>query len=346
MITYADAGVDIEQGSNAVDRIKDLVSSTFTPSVVTQIGGFGAGFSLKELTQNYHEPVLMQSMDGIGTKTIVARMANQFDGLGHDLLSACANDILVLGAKPLTILDYLASEDLSPTIIEQIISGMVDACCEHSVALIGGEMAQMPQTYLPGEWDIVGIVTGVVERAKIINGERCQAGDVVVAFAANGLHTNGYSLARHLLFTAAGHAVSDYIPQLETTLDKALLAPHLNYAKPVLDLLQHEIEIHGMAHITGGGIWDNIPRVLPNNLDVEIKLGSWQIPPIFDYLISLGGLDQQTAYHTFNMGLGLVMIMPEFAWEQAQVLLQSHPDSQVTKVGQVVAGSKQVRLVT
>lgn len=345
MITYADAGVDVAQGNAAVAQIKDLVSSTFNANVVTSLGGFGAGYALKDIAQQFDDPVLMQSMDGVGTKTIVARMANDFSGLGQDLLSACANDILVMGAKPLTMLDYLASEDLAPEIIAEIIEGLAVACRDNAVALTGGEMAQMPQTYLPGEWDVVGIVTGVVEREQIVAGDKCVAGDVVVALGANGLHTNGYSLARHLLFKQAGHAISDYVSSLGTTVGQALLAPHMNYCKPVLHLLQHQLPIHGMAHITGGGIWENIPRALPANLDVEINVGSWAVPTIFNYLLELGDLDQETAYHTFNMGLGLIMIMPEESWHDAKKCLSAHPEYSATEVGHVVTGSKKVRLL-
>ncbi len=271
MITYENAGVNIHQGNEAVLRIKNHVASTKTKSVLTSVGGFGSGFSLKEINEQYQSPVLVQSMDGVGTKTIVARMANDYRFLGHDLLSACANDIVVMGAKPLTILDYIASAKLNVDIIERIIASLSEACREQTVALVGGEMAQMPDTYLRGEWDFVGIVTGVVEENKMITGEHIRENDCVIAFLSNGLHTNGFSLARKLLFEAAGFSIQDHHPFLQKKIADALLIPHLNYTKPILDLLSHHIDIHGMAHITGGGICDNIPRVLPENLSVEIK---------------------------------------------------------------------------
>ena len=255
MITYKDAGVDIQKGTDAVSRIKKHVATTYNKNVLTHIGGFGSAFSIKEIANQYQHPVLVQSMDGVGTKTIVARMANQFYGLGHDLLSACANDIVVMGAKPLTLLDYLASANLDGDVIESMIHGLSDACKENDVALVGGEMAQMPDTYLQNEWDFVGIVTGIVEKDRIITGEKIQAGDAVIAFTSNGLHTNGFSLARKLLFETAKIDIKD--------VSHDLLTPHINYTKPVHDLLNHQIDIHGMAHITGGGIWDNIPRILP-----------------------------------------------------------------------------------
>jgi len=345
VITYQDAGVDISTGNEAVQRIKHHVSSTKTKSVLTNVGGFGSGFSLKEIIAEYHSPVLVQSMDGVGTKTIVARMANDYRYLGHDLLSACANDIVVMGAKPLTILDYLASANLDIDIIERIIASLSEACRLNAVALVGGEMAQMPDTYLQNEWDFVGIVTGVVEENKMITGERIKENDCVIAFASSGLHTNGFSLARKLLFDVNGFSVNDVHPESSQTISDLLLAPHLNYTKPVLDLLANKIDIHGMAHITGGGIWDNIPRVLPQQLSVEINRNSWVIPPIFKWLVELGQLDEQTAYHTFNMGLGFILMMDKNAWQSAQTILKQHPQIQAWKVGTVVRGNHDVRLV-
>ena len=345
MITYQDAGVNISEGNAAVERIKNHVASTKTKSVLTNVGGFGAGYSLKEIISEYQLPVLVQSMDGVGTKTIVARLSNDYRFLGHDLLSACANDILVMGAKPLTILDYLASAHLNAEIIERIIASLSEACREQSVALVGGEMAQMPDTYLHGEWDFVGIVTGVVEENKMITGEKIAEGDCVIAFASSGLHTNGFSLARKLLFEVGGFAIDDVHPDLDKKLSEVLLAPHLNYTKPVLDLLSNHVDIHGMAHITGGGIWDNIPRVLPKNLSVEIKRNSWTMPAIFKLLLKLGHLDEQSAYHTFNMGIGFVMMMNEKNWHLSQTILKKHSQFQATQIGKVINGNHNVRLI-
>lgn len=337
MITYQDAGVDIQKGTDAVSRIKKHVATTYNKHVLTHIGGFGSAFSIKDIVNQYQHPVLVQSMDGVGTKTIVARMANQFYGLGHDLLSACANDIVVMGAKPLTLLDYLASANLDGDVIESMIHGLSDACKENDVALVGGEMAQMPDTYLQNEWDFVGIVTGIVEKDRIITGEKIQAGDVVIAFTSNGLHTNGFSLARKLLFETAKIDIKD--------VSHDLLTPHINYTKPVHDLLNHQIDIHGMAHITGGGIWDNIPRVLPENVSVEIQKNSWPMPSIFKKLVEIGNLDEQTAYHTFNMGIGLVMILSEKEWEKARPILNHYKNFQACRVGTVVLGDQTVRLI-
>ncbi len=345
MITYQDAGVDIQQGNQAVERIKKHVARTKTTSVLTNVGGFGSGFSLKEINEQYQSPVLVQSMDGVGTKTIVARMADNYRYLGHDLLSACANDIVVMGAKPLTILDYLASAHLNPDVIERIIASLSEACCEQSVALVGGEMAQMPDTYVRDEWDFVGIVTGVVEEHKMITGDRISDNDCVIAFASSGLHTNGFSLARKLLFDVAGFSINSVLPNENKKISELLLAPHLNYTKPVLDLLSHHIDIHGMAHITGGGIWDNIPRVLPQHLSVEMNRNTWTIPPIFNYLVELGQLDEHRAYHTFNMGLGFILMMDENQWQSAQVILKQHPHIQAFQVGKVVLGNHEVKLI-
>lgn len=345
MITYQDAGVNIKEGTVAVEKIKNHVASTKTKSVLTNVGGFGSGFSLKEINAAYQSPVLVQSMDGVGTKTIVARMANDYRFLGHDLLSACANDIVVMGATPLTILDYIASAHLNADVIERIIGGLAQACREQSVALVGGEMAQMPDTYLRGEWDFVGIVTGVVEESKMITGDTVCEDDCVIGFASSGLHTNGFSLARKLLFEVGGFSIQDTHPKLEKKLSEVLLAPHINYTKPILDLLKNKIDIHGMAHITGGGIWDNIPRVLPKEYSVEIKRDSWKIPPIFKLLVELGQLDEQSAYHTFNMGLGFIAMMDEQNWKAAQIILKNHPDITACQVGKVVKGGHCVRLV-
>ncbi|MBV8803040.1 MAG: phosphoribosylformylglycinamidine cyclo-ligase, partial [Gammaproteobacteria bacterium] len=252
-IDYKSAGVDIHAGNEAVNRIKQSVESTFTKQVLTPLGSFGAMYDLQPIFQNYTHPVLVQSIDGVGTKTIVARMMNKFDTLGIDLVSATANDIIVLGAKPLTLLDYIANDTLQPNIIEQLVSGMVLACRENEISLIGGETAEMPGTYLPGEHDLAGVITGIVEKDKAILGNNIKPGDIVFAFASSGLHTNGYSLARKLCFNVANWSIDHYVPELQCTIGEALLKPHINYTRPILHLLNNNIPIKGMAHITGGG---------------------------------------------------------------------------------------------
>ena len=260
---YKSAGVNIDAGNETVNRIKDRVSSTFSSSVLTGIGSFSSLFDLKSIFQEYKNPVMVQSIDGVGTKTIIARKLNKFDTIGIDLLSAAANDILVMGAKPLTFLDYIANDKLNPDIVEEIISGMVKACRETNVSLVGGETAEMPDTYLPGEHDLVGVITGVVDKEKIITGEKIKPGDLIFGLPSNGLHTNGYSLARKIFFDIGGYDVLDKHPKLKKSIGLTLLEPHINYTNHVFSTLDAGINIKGIAHITGGGLIENIPRVLP-----------------------------------------------------------------------------------
>jgi phosphoribosylformylglycinamidine cyclo-ligase len=341
IIDYKSAGVNIEAGNEAVKRIKHMVEKTFSNHVLTNIGSFGAMYDLKYLMETYQHPVLVQSIDGVGTKTIIARMMNKYDTLGIDLVSATANDIIVLGAKPLTFLDYIANDRLDPQTVEAFVSGMVTACLDNDISLIGGETAEMPGTYVTGEHDLVGIITGVVEKERAILGKNIQAGDVVLAFPSNGLHTNGYSLARKLCFDIHHYAIDAYFPELACTLGEALLKPHINYTRPVLHLLQQNIAIAGMAHITGGGLLENIPRILPDGLSVQIDKHAWPSLPLFELLCKLGHLTDNEAYRAFNMGVGLVMILPEDQVSQTRALL---PDYALYQIGRVVAGQKQVQL--
>ena len=237
-IYYKSAGVNIDAGNEAVDRIKDKVESTFTPNVIAGLGSFGSLYDLKPILEAYNNPVMVQSIDGVGTKTIIARKMGKFDTIGIDLLSACANDILVMGARPLTFLDYIANDKLNPDIVEEIISGMVKACKDTGVSLVGGETAEMPDTYLPGEHDLVGIITGVVEKDKIITGESIKPGDVVLGLPSNGPHTNGYSFARKLFFDVGGYSVNDIIPELEKSVGLTLLKPHINRSEEHTSELQ------------------------------------------------------------------------------------------------------------
>lgn len=341
-IDYKSAGVDIEAGNDAVNRIKKGVESTFSKNVLTGIGSFGAMYDLKPLMQEYNHPVLVQSIDGVGTKIIVARMMNKFDTIGMDLVSATTNDIIVLGAKPLTLLDYIANDKLNPTIIEQIISGMVKACRENGISLVGGETAEMPGTYLTGEHDLVGIITGVVEKEKAILGKDIKPGDVVLAFTSSGLHTNGYSLARKLMFEVGKYKIDSMLPELNRTVGEALLEPHINYTRPVLHLLKNNITIKGMAHITGGGLLENIPRVLPKNCGVEIVKNSWPKQALFNLLCDLGKLPDEESHRTFNMGVGLVMIMNPDQVDAARKQLIEFPTFKLYEIGKVVKGEKVV----
>ena len=342
-IDYRSAGVDIESGNRAVDRIRPHVATTFNESVLQGIGGFGSFFDLKRLLRDYEEPVLVQSTDSVGTKIRVASLSQNYGTIGIDLVSACCNDILVHGARPLTFLDYIATEDLKPEIIEEIVRGIAAACRDHGVALVGGEIAEMPGTYRRGEHDLVGIVTGVVEKRRIIDGRTITPGDSVLALPSNGLHTNGYSLARKLIFEVAKLTIDDRPDPLTESVAETLLAPHLNYQVPILTLLDAGHLIKGMAHITGGGIVDNIPRILPADCSVEIHRGSWPIPPVFALLQRFGNLPEEEMFRTFNMGLGLIIVLSP---KTASEVVHSLPsNTEIFDVGTVVEGDQEVRIV-
>lgn len=336
---YKSAGVDIDAGNEAVKRIKKGVRSTFTTNVLTGLGSFGSLYDLKSILDDYVNPVLVQSIDGVGTKTIIARKLGKFNTIGVDLLSACANDILVMGARPLTFLDYIANDKLRPDTVEEIVSGMVKACRDTGVSLVGGETAEMPDTYLPGEHDLVGVITGVVEKDKIITGETIQPGDVVLGLPSSGLHTNGYSLARKLFFEIGGYDVNDTIPELEKSVGLTLLEPHINYTNHVFGVLDKEIGVKGIAHITGGGLVENIPRILPDGCDVEIHKGSWPSIPIFNVMQSIGNVDENEMYRTFNMGIGMIIIAAPDQVNSIKKIIDVH------EIGFVFAGGNQVNII-
>jgi len=307
-ITYADSGVDIKAGEEAVERIKELARQTFNSQVLTGIGAFGGFF--KPDFAGIKKPVLVSSTDSVGTKLKLAFMTNRHDTVGEDLVNHCINDILVHGAKPLFFLDYIGVWKLKPEVIAEVVSGVARGCKNAGVALIGGETAELPDFYHPEEYDLVGFVVGMVDQDKIIDGSAIQAGDVCLGLPSNGLHTNGYTLARKVAYEIAGLKPGDMIDELGTTIDKALLSVHRCYAPLVLPLLE-KFSIHGMAHITGGGIEGNLKRVLPDNVDAEIVKGSWPVLPIFDYLKKVGNIDPEDIYATFNMGIGFIMVVGE-----------------------------------
>ncbi|WP_419420950.1 phosphoribosylformylglycinamidine cyclo-ligase [Legionella sp. D16C41] len=345
-IDYKAAGVDVDAGNQAVSAIKKAVESTFSPQVLTPIGSFGSMYDLKPILQHYREPVLVQSIDGVGTKMMVAKMMQKFDTIGIDLVSATTNDIIVLGAKPLTLLDYIANDRLKPSIIEQIVKGIVAGCLENDISLVGGETAEMPGTYLAGEHDLVGVITGIVEKEKAILGREIKAGDIVAMLPSSGLHTNGYSLARKLFFEVAGYQVDSYIAELSQSIGEALLTPHLNYTKPILGALNAGVAIKGMAHITGGGLLENIPRILPSNCAVEIYKNKIPQNPLFDLLRQLGSLDDNQMYRTFNMGVGLVLFLSPENFVKMQAFLQTKlPTSSLYEIGQVIVGKPEVNLL-
>ncbi len=341
-INYKSAGVDIDAGNEAVDRIKHGVQSTFTSNVLAGLGGFGALYDLKPILDNYKNPVMVQSIDGVGTKTIIARKLEKFDTIGVDLLSAAANDILVMGARPLTFLDYIANDRLNPEIIEEIVSGMVKACKETGVSLVGGETAEMPDTYLSGEHDLVGVITGVVEKESIITGDSIMPGDSVLGLPSNGLHTNGYSFARKLFFDIGKYDVNDAIEELEKSVGLTLLEPHINYTNHVFTVLDQNIDIKGIAHITGGGLLENIPRILPSGCGVKIQKGSWPTPPVFDVMQHIGKVDEKEMYRTFNMGIGMVFIVDPSNIDIVKNALNNL--TRVYEIGTVVKGQKEVNI--
>ena len=337
---YKSAGVDIDAGNHAVDLIKDKVKSTHSKEVLTGIGSFGSLFNLKDVLIKYKEPVMVQSIDGVGTKTIIARKMNKFNTIGIDLLSACANDILVMGAKPLTFLDYIANDKLNPKIVAEIVEGMTNACKDTGVSLVGGETAEMPDTYLPGEHDLVGIITGIVDKEKIITGENISPGDILVGLPSNGLHTNGYSLARKIFFEIEKYNVDTYIDSLKSTVGEALLKPHINYTNHVFNILEKNIEIKGIAHITGGGLTENIPRILPDNCSVKIKKNTWPKLELFSVLQNLGNVDEDEMFHAFNMGIGMVFIINKNSIINIKEALEGV--SPLYEIGEVIEGKNLV----
>lgn len=342
-VDYKSAGVNIDAGNEAVERIKESVKSTHNKNVLTDIGSFGSLFNLKSIISEYKNPVLVQSIDGVGTKTIIARMMNKYDTIGIDLVSACCNDITVMGARPLTFLDYIANDKLKPAIIEDIVNGIAKSCKANDIALVGGETAEMPDTYLSGENDLVGIVSGIVEKDKIIDGTNIKKGDVVLGLPSTGLQTNGYSLARKLFFEVGNYDVKDTANSLEKTVGETLLEPSYIYHPIIQLLLDNNIKINGMAHISGGGLVENIPRILPINCSVEIRKNSWPILPVFKVMQKLGNVNEAEMYRIFNMGIGLVIILENADAEKVSLLLNKLIP--VYKIGRVMLGDKKVELI-
>ncbi|MFC6644375.1 phosphoribosylformylglycinamidine cyclo-ligase [Granulicella cerasi] len=342
-IDYKSAGVDIEAGNEAVRRMKQHVAKTHTSAVLSGLGAFGSLFSLKDAVAGLADPVMVQSTDGVGTKTKVTVMAGRYEELGRDLVAAVAGDIAVMGARPLTFLDYLGIHKVEPEIIEAIVRGMSDACAEAGIALVGGETAEMPAVYAPGELDVVGFVTGVVDREKLLDGSTTQEGDVVYGVESTGLHTNGWSLARKLLFQVAKHKVDDTPAELEgKSLADVLLAPHANYVKPIRRALDAGLPIRGMAHITGGGLVENTPRVLPEGFGADIDVRSWAAQPIFALLQKLGNIDAEEMHRVFNMGVGLAIIAPAGLLEE---LSTAFAPFRVWEIGKVTRAHAGVKLV-
>jgi phosphoribosylformylglycinamidine cyclo-ligase len=332
---YKTSGVDIDAGTETVRRIRSLARSTFTAGVLSEIGSFGGLFRLE--TGRFREPVLVASADGVGTKLKVAFLAGRHDTVGIDLVNHCVNDILMQGDEPLFFLDYLATGRLAPSVAEAIVSGMAHACRDNNCALLGGETAEMPGFYADGEYDIAGFIVGAVDRARLINGRAIAVGDVLVGVPSSGLHTNGYSLARRIVFDKLGLSVDSHVPDLKQTVGEALLEPHRSYLPMVQPLLAAG-RIKGMAHITGGGITDNLPRILPHGTAAVVDAATWPVPPIFRWLQNGGDVASVEMMRTFNMGVGLIIVT---AKDQSEALigeLAARGGRDARVIGEIVPG--------
>ncbi|EGG35753.1 phosphoribosylformylglycinamidine cyclo-ligase [Paenibacillus sp. HGF5] len=334
--TYKQAGVDIAAGNEAVERMKKHVKTTFRPEVMTDLGGFGALFKLNK--DQYEEPVLVSGTDGVGTKLKLAFAMDQHDTIGIDAVAMCVNDIVVQGAEPLFFLDYLACDKVIPSKIESIVKGIADGCNQAGCSLIGGETAEMPGMYSEGEYDIAGFTVGIVDKSKMINGSNIAAGDTVIGLASSGVHSNGFSLVRKLLLEDAGYSLQQELPELGGRLGDVLLAPTKIYVKPLLGLLK-EIEVKGMAHITGGGFIENIPRMLPEGVNVDIEYGAWPILPIFKLMQDKGSISNKDMFTTFNMGIGMVLVVKEQDADGALQYLRSAGEEAYV-IGRVTEGER------
>ena len=331
---YARAGVDVDLGNTLKRQIQSLVKETHGTQVLGKIGGFGGLFRAK--FPGMREPVLVASIDGVGTKLKVAFAMNKHDTVGADLVNHCVNDIAVLGARPLFFLDYIGCKTLEPRVFQQLLRGLSHACRVAGCALLGGETAQMPGMYLKGEYDLAGCIVGIVDRTKIVDGRTIQPGDIILGLASNGLHTNGYSLARRIFFEKMQLKAASRMPGSTSTVGKELLRVHKNY-QPLLAKLSPGL-IKGLAHITGGGLIDNLPRILPRNCDAVIETKSWRVPRIFQILQENGSVDPQEMYHVFNMGIGMAAVVAERSARQAIASLRAK------RIGYIKRGTGKVRL--
>jgi phosphoribosylformylglycinamidine cyclo-ligase len=338
VVTYADAGVDIDLANRTKQRIKYLAHKTFTKNVLSEIGGFGGMFALDKT--KYKDPVLVSSVDGVGTKLKVAFEMGVHHTVGADLVNHCVNDIAVQGAAPLIFMDYFATGKLDPDVAEKVVSGLAEACKHNGCALIGGETAEMPDFYPPGEYDLAGFILGVVEREKVITGKNVQVGDVLVGLPSNGLHTNGYSLARKLLFEIARYSPETYVNELKNKVGGELMRTHKSYWPLIKKLCDGEAVV-ALAHITGGGITENLPRVLPRGMGAHVETGSWPTQPIFEHLQVLGNIPPEEMLRTFNMGIGMVLIVPPKKFKKVQGIVERSGEKMYT-IGRVVKGDRKV----
>ena len=339
---YRQSGVDVDAGNEVVRRIRSLAQRTFTPAVLSDIGSFGGLFALDRA--GIADPVLVASADGVGTKLRLAFMTGIHDTIGLDLVNHCVNDILVQGARPLFFLDYLATGRLDPDVAVKIVEGLARGCRENGCALLGGETAEMPGFYADGEYDVAGFIVGAVSRAKVVDGSTIRAGDVLIGIPSSGLHTNGYSLARRVAFEVAALTPSSPVPELGTTIGDALLAPHRSYLRLIEPLLDSG-GIKGMAHITGGGITDNLPRILPAGVHAVVDRSSWRVPPIFTWLQRTGNVPVEDMYRTFNMGVGLVAACARDDEAAIATALERGGEASARRIGEIVSGGSGVRYV-
>ncbi len=335
-ISYSDAGVSIDNANIAVAKIRNFAKSTFNEKTLTEIGSFGGMFS--GAFPNMSDPILVASADGVGTKLKIAFDTGIHNTIGQDLVNHCVNDILVQGARPLFFLDYFATGKLSPEVTASVVEGISIACKENGCVLLGGETAEMPGFYVDGEYDLAGFIVGVVDKSKVIDGKSIKAGDVILGLPSAGLQTNGYSLARKLFFEVGGYQVDSFIEEIGQTVGEALLANHTSFLKP-LDTLLDSGKIKGLAHITGGGFLENIPRILPENVSVEIKRGTWTELPIFGLMQKLGNVADSEMFRTFNMGIGMIVICSE----EDKEFLKENIDGCV-EIGKVIEGNKEVEI--
>ena len=336
-LTYRDAGVDIDAGNLSVKLIKDSVKATYRPEVLGDLGGFGGLFAM---STKYKEPVLVSGTDGVGTKLRLAFILDKHDTIGQDAVAMCVNDILVQGAEPLFFLDYLAVGKLEPEQVADVVKGVANACKESGCALIGGETAEMAGFYAEGEYDIAGFAVGAVEKSKIITSEKVKAGDIILGLPSSGVHSNGYSLVRKIVFDVKGFKGDEYIDELGKTIGEELLTPTRLYPKSCLPLIE-KFDIHGMVHVTGGGYYENIPRALPEDMGAEIDATSWPVPPIFNLLKEWGNVDWHEMYRTFNMGIGMIIIASADEAEKIKADLQARNEA-VYEIGKVTQGSHEV----
>lgn len=339
-LTYADAGVSFEAEAEAIKRLKGLVQTTYRPEVLSDVGSFGGLFALRA----YDEPVLVSSTDSVGTKLKVAFKASRHNTVGFDIVAHCGNDIVVQGAEPLFFLDYIGINKVVPAVIEQVIEGLASGCREIGCALIGGEIAELPDFYAIGEYDLVGTIVGVVERKDVITGSTIAPGDKLIGLGSVGLHTNGFSLARRIVFERCDYDVDTYLPELSETVGDALLASHKSYVKSIL-ALREVCEIKGLAHITGGGLPANVLRILPDECVAHIRKGTWEIPPIFSFLQAKGDVEEEEMYRVFNMGIGMVVVLSPDDVDAALSSLSASGEFTYL-IGEVVAGERGVQVVT